>query len=165
MSIGMSKNVEFAKVVTFLAVFMTAIGPLACYAKSLPESTNPGITLRTDAPIYTGPVQEGDLEELTVEDYEEFGVEPEVPEDQYRQYLKVLEQPAPGIQVPYKMRIVDRDLAVEDFYGFNVPEELSEARYNEYLSMNPVTVDGRTIHYVFVYHRPLASTEAEDSAI
>ena len=62
------------------------------------------------------------------------------------------------------MRIVDRDLALEDFLGFDVPEDLSEARYEKYLNMTPVTVDGRTIHYVYIYHSPLARAESGTSA-
>jgi len=119
------------------------------------------IILRNDAPVYTGPVQEGDLEALTMQDYEDYGLETERPEDQYRQYQKALGQTAPGTQVPYKLRIIDQDLAQEDFFGFGVPEELAEARYAEYLNMIPATVDGHTIHYVYVYHRPLARTGSE----
>ncbi len=33
------------------------------------------ISLRREAPVYTGPSQEGDMEELTVEDFENFGLE------------------------------------------------------------------------------------------
>lgn len=111
------------------------------------------VSLREDAPIYTGLVQEGDLEELTLEDFQAFGVEPQDPEDQYRQYRKVLDEATPETQVLYKMRIVDRDLAPDDFLGFNVSAELAQARYDAYLTMEPVTVDGRTVHYVYVYHR------------
>jgi len=157
----MKKYRGLLKRVVFLVMIMVESMPLGCYADSSAENVDPGIILRDDAPIYTGPLQEGDLRELTVKDYEEFGNEPESPQDQYRQYRKVLEQPAPGMLVPYKMRIVDRDLAADDFYGFGVSQELSEARYNAYLDMIPATVDGRTIHYVYVYHRPLSQTESE----
>ena len=125
------------------------------------SAADPVITLREDAPVYTGPVQDENLEELTVEDFEEFGTEVDMPAEQYRQYKKGLEQPVPGSLVLYKMKIVDRDLTLNDFLGFNVPEKLSEARYDGYLNMNPVTVDGRTIHYVYVYHSPLDRTESE----
>ena len=124
-------------------------------------AADPAIALRNDAPLYSGQAQEGDLEELTAEDYEEFGTESDTPAEQYRQYQKVLEQPAPGTLVLYKMRVVDHELTLDDFLGFGVPEELSEARYDGYLSMEPVTVDGRTIHYVYVYHCPLVQTESE----
>ena len=160
----MNKNVEFVKAVIVLAILMAAGVPLTCYADPMTKSAGPGTALRRDAPVYTGPVEEGDLEELTAEDFEEFGTESDTPAEQYRQYQKVLEQPAPGTLVLYKMRVVDRELTLDDFLGFGVPEELSEARYDGYLSMEPVTVDGRTIHYVYVYHSPLARTESGSSA-
>ena len=146
------------KIIGALILSAVALLPAAVFA------ANPGIGLRDDAPIYTGPVQEGDLEELTADDYEKFGSDADSPEEQYRQYQKVMEHPVSESLVLYKMRVVDRDLALEDFLGFDVPEKLSEARYNEYLSMNPDTVDGRTIHYVYVYHSPLVPAEAEPAA-
>ena len=164
MSLMMNKNAEFMKAVTLLAILMAAGVPPICSADSVTKSADPGIALQNDAPVYTGPVQEGDLEELTMRDFQGFGIESERPEDQYRQYQKFLEQPVSGILVPYKMRIVDRDLALEDFLGFDVPEDLSEARYEKYLNMTPVTVDGRTIHYVYIYHSPLARAESGTSA-
>lgn len=141
-----------------IAIWLTVAAWMALLPAAFAGDTD--INLRNNAPIYTGPVQEGDLEELTVDDYEEFGIEPISPSDQYRQYRKTLEEPAPGSRVPYKLRIVDRDLALEDFLGFDVPEALSEARYTEYLGMTPVTADGRTIHYVYVYRSPLNRTES-----
>ena len=158
----MDKNAEFVKAVVLFAVFMTAGVPLTCYADDpAAENAGSGIALQDDAPIYMGPVQEGDLEELELDDFEAFGIGSVIPGEQYRQYQKVLAEPPPGIRVPYRMRVVDRDLTLNDFFGFNVPEELSEARYEGYLSMNPDTVDGRTIHYAYVYHSPLARKETE----
>ena len=133
---------------------------LAFFAKA-GWAADQSITLRNNAPVYMGPVQEGDLEALTMQDYEDYGLETERPEDQYSQYQKVLGQSASGTQVPYKLKIVDQDLAQEDFFGFGVSEDLAEARYAEYLNMIPATVDGHTIHHVYVYHRPLARTEPE----
>jgi hypothetical protein len=127
------------------------------------DGASAGTILRDDAPIYSGPVEEGDLETLTAEDFAEFSADEfALPEVQYRQYLKALENPAPGSLVLYKMRIVDRDLAPEDFFGFDVPEELAQARYEGYRGMNPVTADGHTIHYVYVYHRPVDLAGSED---
>ena len=144
-----------------IAVFLLAafvLIPVTAFA------SGSGISLRDEAPIYTGPVQEGDLQELTTEDFEDFGIESERPEDQYRRYQKLLEQPESGILVPYKMKIVDQDLAQEDFVGFGVSEDLAETRYQGYLDMVPVTVDGQTIHFVYVYHRPLAKEGSEYEA-
>ena len=121
-------------------------------------AADPSVTLREDAPIYSGPVQEGDLEELTLEDFGAFGVNPEDPQEQYRQYREALKQATPDSQVLYKMRIVDRDLSLSDFFAFNASEKLSQARYDGYLTMNPVTVDGRTIRFVYVYHSPIEKT-------
>lgn len=161
------KKEEFVKALIILALFTGMGEPLLCRADTVEEhaeSVRQGIALRDDAPLYAGPVQDGDLEKLTLEDFETFGAGPGTPEEQYGHYRKTLEVPAPGILVPYRMKIVDRDLAQDDFSGFNVTEELAEARYEGYLDMNPVTVDGRTIHYVFVYHKPFAPEEAEFAA-
>jgi len=178
----MNANAKFVKAVILLAIFTAASVPLTCYADSetddpgstentanveSPENTqssNPGITLRDDAPIYAGPVEDGDLEPLTQADFEAFGADPDSPEDQYLQYQKTLQRPAPGILVPYKMKIESSDLAVDDFFGFNVSEDLSRARYESFLNMTPVVIDGRTVQYVFVYHSPLDRIEAEASA-
>lgn len=124
---------------------------------SIAFAADPGVALREDAPVYAGPVQEGDLEELKVEDFENFGLEDDAsPKDQYLQYRKSLALGVLGATVPYRLKIVDRDLSLDDFLGDDVSEELAEARYNGYLTMIPATVDGRTIHFVYVYHRPLA---------
>ena len=155
----MKKNTKLQKIVIVLVILFMAGGLRTGYAYPETESGGSRDALRSDAPIYTGPVEEGDLEELTVEDFELFGDESDMPVEQYRQYKKFLQQPSSGSRVLYKMRIVDRDLALEDFLGVDIPEKLSEARYDGYLNMNPVTVDGRTIHYVYVYHSPLARAE------
>ena len=122
------------------------------------------ISLRREAPVYTGPSQEGDMEELTVEDFENFGLEDDAsPKDQYLLYRKSLALGVLGAPVPYRLRIVDRDLSLDDFLGDDVPEELAEARYAGYLTMTPATFDGRTIHCVYVYHRPLSPKVSDSS--
>jgi len=63
--------------------------------------------------------------------------------------------------VPYRMKVIDRELTPNDFFGFSVSEELSNARYESYVSMNPETIGGRTIHYAYVYH-PLLSLTGTD---
>ena len=163
-----SVNISFGffKTVTLLAILMMASGQLVSYAEDpAAENAASGILLQNEAPIYMGPVQEGDLEALTLDDFEAFGIGSVIPEEQYRQYKKVLALPPPGIRVPYRMMVVDRDLTLEDFFGFNVSEELSEARYEGYLSMNPSTVDGQTIHYAYVYHAPSARIGAEPQEV
>lgn len=162
----MNKKGTFLKALTLGVILMAASGLWVCYADPSTESaenTGPGIALRTAAPVYTGPIEEGDLEELTPEDFERFGSESANPVEQYQQYREMLGQPSPGMMVPYRMRIVDRDLTLEDFFGFNVPAEVSQARYDGYLDMNPETADGHTIHYVYVYHEPLDREEPESS--
>jgi len=153
----MNKKIGFVKAVTLLEIFLMVGGLLTCCADpAAAENTAPDITLQNDAPVYMGPVQEGDLEALTLDDFEAFGIESVIPGEQYRQYQKVLADPPPGIRIPYRMKVIDRELTLDDFFGFNVPEELSEARYEAYVSMNPVEMNGETIHYVYVYHSPLA---------
>jgi len=145
---------------------MAALGFGTCYAEDpAAENASSDIVLQNEAPIYMGPVQEGDLEALTLDDFEAFGIGSVIPEEQYRQYKKVLALPPPGICVPYRMKVIDRDLTLNDFFGFNVSEELSEARYEGYLSMNPDTVDGQTIHYAYVYHAPITRVGAEPQEV
>jgi len=145
------------KMITVMILTGMAVLPgIVCAAE-------PAISLRDHAPIYAGPFQEGDLEELTIEDFSAFGVDPADPEEQYRRYQEALKQPSAGMLVPYKLRIIDRDLAREDFLGFGVTEELAEARYEGYLEMVPDSIDGQTVHYVYVYHLPLSRAEAEAS--
>lgn len=162
-----NKGIGFIKAFGFFAVIMTVAALLTCYADPETENTESSgadIKLRSEAPVYTGPAQEGDLKELTVEDFEAFGDESESPKDQYRRYRNMLEEGVLGAPVLYRLRIIDRDLALDDFQGFGVSEELAQARYDGYLSMIPATADGRTIHYVYVYHRPLARTVSETPA-
>jgi hypothetical protein len=152
----MNNNVKFVKVLLVLGLFMPAGGSLICHADdAMTEHSSPGIALQDDAPIYMGPVQEGDLEDLALDDFEAFGMPSVIPEEQYRRYNEILDAPPPNVRVPYRMKVIDRDLTQEDFFGFNVTEELSAARYQAYVSMNPETVDGQTLHYVYVYHAPL----------
>ena len=155
----MKKNAGFLIAVSLFVIFVVAGIPGTCDADPGTESSEadgPDVALRREAPVYTGPYEEGDLVELSVEDFEEFGTEPESPQDQYRQYQKMLKEASPGILVPYRLRIVDRDLTREDFLGVDIPEDLSDARYSGYLDMIPDTANGRTVHYVYVYHRSLA---------
>lgn len=137
-------------------VLMVALGMLCAAGLRAAETEGDDFALRRDAPVYMGPYEEGDLEELTVADFGEFGTQPQAPQDQYRQYKKMLEHPSPGVQVPYRLKIVDRDLALEDFLGFGVPQDVAEVRYSGYLDMVPDTENGHTVHYVFVYRRPLS---------
>ena len=145
----------------FLFGLFVAVGasPICC-ADDPAEDAGPGVTLRNDAPIYSGQAQEGDLEELTAEDFAQFGSASDLSGEQYRQYRKILEQPSSGILVPYKMKVISDDLSADDFSGFNTSEDLSEARYEAFLNMEPVMADGRTVHYVYVYHSPLPRTKS-----
>lgn len=152
---------SMAKAIFFFCVVCLASWH-ACNAYA--EDLAAEIRLREDAPVYSGPVQEGDLEALALDDFEAFGDQAFIPEEQYRKYQKVLADPPAGIQVPYRMKVIDRDMTLEDFFGFNVSEELSNARYESYVSMNPETIGGRTIHYAYVYHSPLPQTETEASS-
>ncbi len=160
----MSKNnVSRVKTWSLPAIVLAVSGMCICFAGPVTEAaedSGANIALRSEAPIYAGPFEEGDLEPLSVEDFEEFGIEPQSPQDQYRQYRTMLERGVLGAQVPYRLRIVDRDLTLQDFVGIDVPEDVAEARYNGYLDMVPTTVDGRTVHYVYVYHRPLGRAES-----
>jgi hypothetical protein len=160
----MKTSARLLKAATFLAILIAAGFMLTCYADPATEGPVPDINLRDDAPIYKGPVEEADLEALTADDYESFGTNQEESWKPYDQYRKVLKDPPPGILLPYRMKIVDRDLTLDDFVGIDVPEDLATARYQSYCDMDPDTVDGRTIHYVFVYHRPLQRAGAEFDA-
>ena len=149
----------------FLVSFFVAAGvSLTCYADPGAKDAGLGVTLRKDAPIYSGQAQEADLEELTAKDFSQFGSESDLSGEQYRQYISILEQPSPGIRVPYKMKVVSDDLSADDFSGFNTPEDLAEARYEAFLNMEPVMVDGRAVHYVYIYHNPLPRPESGNTS-
>jgi hypothetical protein len=127
-------------------------------------AAGPVISLRDDAPVYAGPVDEGALEELTAADFAAFGPEDAIASEQYRRYRKALEQAGPGTLFPYKMKITGRELTLDDFSGDGVPAQLAEARYDAYNDMEPVTFEGETTHFVYVYHRPLERPGVEYEA-
>jgi hypothetical protein len=105
-----------------------------------------------------GAVQEIELQELTLQDFQKIAADPATAEQLYTEYQRVLKQPKPnpGL-VPYKIKIKDRDLTLADFKGVNVPPELAQARYQEYLQSTPVesNADGQNVRYVYVYHTPI----------
>ena len=141
-----------------LASLMAGIVSMPCYADTVTKTTTTVTTIRTDAPIYMGPVTNiVELKELTLEDFQQFGAtKPSAAFQQFQEYQAELKQPKPNpTLVPYKMLIADRDLMIADFEGFHVSPELAQARYQEYLRMNPVAVNGRNARYVFVYHTPV----------
>ena len=140
-----------------LTVFTLGIMTLPGFADTVTETTTTVTTIRTDAPIYMGPVQNvGELQELTLEDFQRFGTKPSASFDLFQEYQEELRNPGPNSpMVIYKMRIVDRDLVLADFQGSNVLPELAQARYQEYLKVDPTPMDGRNVRYVFVYHTPL----------
>ena len=114
-------------------VLMVALGMLCAAGLRAAETEGDDFALRRDAPVYMGPYEEGDLEELTVADFGEFGTQPQAPQDQYRQYKKMLEHPSPGVQVPYRLKIVDRDLALEDrHHAAGGTEHIAESDRHEF---------------------------------
>lgn len=141
---------------TFLVAFVLVITGISSYADTVTKTTTV-TTIRTNAPIYYGPVQDRELLELTLEDFQGLlASKPMVAMDEYRKYKNELSQPQPNdTKVLYKIKIVDRDLTLADFQGADVSPELAQARYNEYLRMNPVPVDGENVRYVYVYHTPV----------
>lgn len=144
-----------------LAVFMLGVVSSACYAADMVTKTTTTVTTaRTNAPIYTGPVQEIELLELTLADFEYLANNnPAEASTQYVEYQNQLKNPKPNPDlVLYKMKITDRDLTLANFQGVNVSPELAQARYQEYLRLNPTPVDGRSVRYAYVYHTPVAKT-------
>jgi hypothetical protein len=143
-----------------LAAFTLGVVTLPCYADTVTKSTTTTVTtLRTNAPIYMGPVQEMELQELTLQDFQQIAADPAAAEQLYSDYQRVVKQPKPNQDlVPYKIKIKDRDLTLADFQGANVSEELAQARYQEYLRSTPIesNVDGQNVRYVYVYHAPIA---------
>lgn len=141
-----------------LGVFMLGMTALPCYADTLTKTTTTTTvtTIREDAPIYMGPVQEIELRELTLADFQQLVVKPITAAQQFNEYKRELNEPRPNpAKVLYKMKITERDLTLADFQGVGVPQNLAQARYNEYLRMNPIPVDGPVVRYVYVYHTPL----------
>lgn len=146
---------SIAKIV--LAAFTLGVVSLPCYADTMTKTTTTTVTtIRTDAPIYMGPVQEVELQELTLSDFQQIATNPAAAGWLYSDYRRELRQPKPNSTlVPYKMKITDRDLTLADFQGVNVSLELAQARYQEYLRINPIPIDGGNVRYVYVYHTPI----------
>jgi len=140
-----------------LTAFMAAVVSSPCYADTVTKTTTTVTTIRSDAPIYTGPVQEVELIELTLRDFKRLsGSKPIIARQYYNEYQRELKQPKPNATlVPYKMKIIDRDLVLADFQGVNVSPELAHRRHHEYLRTNPVQIDGQSVRYVYVYHTPV----------
>lgn len=146
---------SLAKII--LAAFALAGVSLPCYAKTVTNTSTTVITIRENAPIYMGPVQEVELLELTLADFEYLaGGNAATALTQYNYYQNELRQPRPNPNmVPYKMKITDRDLTLGDFQGVNVSPELAQARYQAYLQVTPIPTDGRNVRYVYTYHTPI----------
>jgi hypothetical protein len=134
-----------------LAAFLSAP---AVQADTVTTTTT--TTIRTDAPIYAGPVENVTvLEPLTLEDFQTFGTKPPAAFEEYQEYKRDLDDRGPdAVPILYKMR-VERTLTAADFQGPGVSPELAQARYEDYLRSKPVHYQGREGRYVFVYHLPV----------
>lgn len=146
------------KTLTRIAFTAAMIGIFASpsYAETVTKTTTTVTTIREDAPIYMGPVNESELQELTLADFQQFGNKPIAAMTLYNEYKQELNQPKPNpTRVLYKIKITDRNLVLMDFQADNVSPQLAQARYNEYLRLNPVSVDGQNVRYVYVYHSPI----------
>ena len=141
-------------------VFTVGVASFPAYADTVTKTTTTVTTMRTGAPIYVGPVQQVELQELTLKDFEYLtGSKPIAAWKRYNEYKNELSQPRPNSNlVPYKMRITDRNLTLADFQGVHVPAELAQARHQEYLRINPITTEGRNARFVYVYHTPITRT-------
>ena len=147
---------SLAKIV--LAAFALGVVSLPCYADTVTKTTTTVTTIRTNAPIYMGPVQETELQELTLQDFQQIAADLATAEQLYSEYQKMLKQPKPNPDlIPYKIKIKGRDLTLADFQGVNVSLELAQARYQEYLRSTPIesNADGQNVRYVYVYHTPI----------
>ncbi len=140
-----------------LAVLMLGMTVSPCYAETVTKTTTTVTTIRTDAPIYMGPVKsEVELQELTLEDFQQLVPKTITAAQAFNEYKNELNQPRPNpTLVLYKMKISERDLDLADFQGVNVSPELARARYSEYMRMNPIPLEGPRVRYVYVYHTPL----------
>ena len=141
-----------------LAAFTLGIVSLPCYAGTVTKTITTIIPIRTSAPIYMGPVQEKELQELTLQDFKQIAADPTSAEQLYNEYQKELKQlkPNPNL-VPYKIKIKNHDLTLADFQGGIMSLELAKARYEEYLRSTPIEAnkDGQKVRYVYVYHTPI----------
>ena len=141
-----------------LAALMLGVVSLPCYADTVTKTTTTVTTIRTNAPIYMGAVQEIELQELTLQDFQQIAADPATAEQLYSEYQRVLKQPKPNPDlIPYKIKIKNRDLILADFQGVNVSPELAQARYQDYLRITPIesNEDGHNVRYVYVYHTPI----------
>lgn len=139
----------------FLAVLTLGVISLPVYADNVTETTTTVTTIRTDAPIYMGPVQEIELRELTLVDFQHIATKPATAMELFNNYKEELNRPRPNSTlVPYKMKITDRVLGLADFQGGGVSQELATARYHDYLRED--SPEGKNVHYVYIYHTPIA---------
>ena len=122
-------------------------------------TTTTTTTLWNDAPIYTGPVVEAELQELTLGDFQQIGgSKPNIVADYYNDYVKELEKPLPNpTPVLYKVKIT-RVLTEADFQGNGVSPELAQTRYRNYIATQPIKDEGR---FVYVLHTPVGRRIAE----
>lgn len=144
------------KILVFTAISL-GVMTLPSFADTVTETTTTVTTIRTDAPIYMGPVQDVELMELTLSDFQFIATKPSSAFQLYNDYQREIGESSPNpTLVPYKMKITDRTLVLADFQGTDVSQELAQARYNAYLQTNPTPIDGQSIRYVYVYHTPIA---------
>lgn len=136
----------------FALAMAVAIQPLFADKVTTTTTTTKTVTIREDAPIYVGPVVEAELEELTLQDFQQFGTKPPAAFDQYQEYKQEINDPANTEPQLYKMKVT-RELTLADFQGSGISPKLAEVRYQAYLSGRPVEVGGT--YYVYVYHTPI----------
>ena len=120
---------SFTKMV--LAAFVMTALTLPCYADTVTKTTTTTTTtLRTNAPIYYGPVQDRELQELTLADFQWLATKPVTATQLFNDYQRELKQPRPNpTLVPYKLKITDHELTLTDFQGTDVSPELAQSRY------------------------------------
>ena len=141
-----------AKLKAIFAVLALGVVTVPVYGDVVTTKTVTTTTYREDAPIYTGPVMEADLEELTLGDFQTIVTNPSQAARQYYEYKNTINDPEHQSAVLYKMKVT-RDLTVADFQNSEISLEKAQTRYQAYTTMRAKPGD---TYYVYVYHAPLA---------
>lgn len=138
-----------------LIALMAAMVPVTGYADTVTKTVTT-ISIRTDAPIYTGVVEDVKLlEPLTLEEFQNFGTKPAAAFQQYQEYKQKIENPTPDTgALPFKMKVY-RPLTLADFQEAGIPVEVAQARYDTYLRAVPIRENDKDVRYVYVYHTPV----------
>ena len=97
-----------SKFTTQLIIVLLTVFAVTAHAAVTQTTTTKTVTttrFSDTAPIYAGPVEEAELQELTLADFQRFGTKPVAAWDDFREYQKQGEDPANTEPRLYKMKV------------------------------------------------------------